>query len=279
MKKNSSIFQLLVMFCFVLLILLFVLIIFLVRKIQGFEVKVDNNKKEIIKTHVIKKNYSIDNIDSISFDFMNSKVYYHSYDKDKILITQKGKVSSYLVNKKLDKKKLYISESSTSIFGKLVFNIYIPKEYIYSIKIKNGFGNMKIDDFNNHLTIDNNAGNVLIGNVGDTVIKNTSGIIKIGNVIGQLDINSSTGDLFISKADGSVNIETITGSILINDFIIDDQSDIYTTSGDIDIKINKESDCLLKYKKNENYKINKKKCKNGENTLSIKNVTGNVIIK
>ena len=37
------------MFCFVLLILLFVLIIFLVRKIQGFEVKVDNNKKEETK--------------------------------------------------------------------------------------------------------------------------------------------------------------------------------------------------------------------------------------
>ena len=278
MKKTKTIMKILIMVSIVLILTLLVLIIFLFKKIQGLEDK-DIKQNKVIKNHVIKKEYSINNIDGISFDFMNSKVFYHSYDEEKILIKQKGKTSSYLVNKNINSNKLYFSESTTSIFGKIEFNIYIPKKYLNTISIKNGFGNIKIDDFNNFLLIDNNAGNVFINNTFDINIKNVSGMVKVNNINGMLTLYSSTGDIFINELDGSSEMETITGNININNFKITNKSNIYTTSGDLSINIDNESDCLFKYTKNENYKITKKKCKKGKNIFSIKNVTGNVVIK
>lgn len=278
MEKSKSIIKILTMIFMFLIITLIVLIIFLFKKIQVLE-KSDTKQNLIKNNHVIKKDYSIKNIDGISFDFMNSKVFYHSYNEDKIVIKQKGKTSSYLVNKKIDSNKLYFSESTTSIFGKVEFNIYIPKKYLNTISIKNGFGNIKIDDFNNFLLIDNNAGNVLINDTFDINIKNVSGMVKINNIKGILTLYSSTGDIFINEIDGSSNIETITGSITIKNFKITDKSSIYSTSGDLSIKVDNASDCMFKYTKNENYNITKKKCKKGKNIFSIKNVTGNVVIK
>ncbi len=278
MKKGKTIIKILMMTSIVLILILLVLIFFLLKKIQGLE----NNglkEKKIIKNHVIKKEYSINNINGISFDFMNSKIFYHSYNEDKIMIKQKGKTSSYLVNRNINSNKLYFSESTTSIFDKIEFNIYIPKKYKNTISIKNGFGNIKIDDFNNYLLIDNNAGNVLINNAYDINIKNVSGLVKVNNINGMVNLYSSTGDIYINEIDGSSEVETITGSINIKNFKINDKSSIFSTSGDISVEVDKESDCFFKYTKNENYNITKKKCKKGKNVISIKNVTGNVVIK
>ena len=113
----------------------------------------------------------------------------------------------------------------------------------------------------------------------DINIKNVSGIIKVNDIKGIIKLNSSTGDIFINEIDGSSDIETIPGNIKINNFKISDNSKIYTTSGEITIKVDNESNCKLKYSKNSNYVITKNKCKNGKNALSIKDVTGNVLIK
>lgn len=279
MYKNNSIMKLLIMFFIILVITLIVLVIFLIKRIQGLENYENKPKKDSIKTNIIEKEYSIKDIEGLYFDFMNSKVNYHSYTGDKILIKQKGKTSSYLVNKNINNKKIYFSESTTSIFGKTIFNIYIPNSYINTISIKNGFGNIKIDSFNNFLIIDNNAGNVLIDNTNDINIKDVSGCISIKKINGLLNLYSSTGDITINELDGNTEIETITGNVKIKKFIISNKSKIYSTSGDINIKIDNKSDCVFKYNKNDKYKITKNKCKNGRNEFSIKSVTGIIIIK
>lgn len=279
MYKKNSIMKLLIMFFIVLVITLIVLVIFLIKRIQGLEKYETTQKKDSIKTNIIEKKYSVKDIEGLYFDFMNSKVNYHSYKGDKILIKQKGKTSSYLVNKNINNKKIYFSESTTSIFGKTIFNIYIPNSYINTISIKNGFGNIKIDSFNNFLIIDNNAGNVLIDNTNDINIKDVSGYIRIKKINGLLNLYSSTGDITINELDGNTEIETITGNVKIKKFIISNKSKIYSTSGDINIKIDKNSDCVFKYNKNDNYKITKNKCKNGRNEFSIKSVTGIITIK
>lgn len=279
MKNKSSIMKLLIMIFVMLVITLLVLVIFLVKRIQGLEKQEKDNKKNYNKIHIIKKEYNIDTIDGLYFDFMNAKVYYYSTDNDKMTIKQTGRSTSNLYNKKINNNKLYISESNKNIFGKTIFKIYIPNKFMNTISIKNGFGNIKIDSFNNYLIIDNNAGNVMLENTIDIDISNISGSVNVNNIKGLLNLTSSTGDIFIDKLEGNCDIETITGNLKIDDFVITDKSRIETTSGDLNIKVNKESDCLFRYTKNENYNITKKKCNNGKNVLTLKNVTGNIVIK
>ena len=108
--------------------------------------------------------------------------------------------------------------------------------------------------------------------INDINIKDVSGCISIKKINGLLNLYSSTGDITINELDGNTEIETITGNVKIKKFIISNKSKIYSTSGDINIKIDNKSDCVFKYNKND-------KCKNGRNEFSIKSVTGIIIIK
>lgn len=276
MKNKSKIMKYLIMFFVFLVLSLIVLIFFLFGKIKSLEK--DKTEKKVIHNTVITKSYSVKDIEKLIFDFKNSNVNYISYNEDKILIKQSGKTDTFFINKNKNQYELSLSESGTNIFAKVKYKVYIPSSYINKIDIKNGFGNISIDSLKNDLSIDNNAGKVSIGNINNIYIKNVSGIVNI-NKTNNIDVISSTGDIIIDSIGNMCNIETITGDITINKFKINMDSKIESTSGNIILKVDKESSCKFKYSKNENYSITKKKCIDGLNILTIKNVTGNVIIK
>ena len=163
---------------------------------------------------------------------------------------------------------------------KTTIKIYIPSEYSKSIKIKNGFGNLRLDSFENDIDIENNAGNVVVKKINNLKIKSVSGNINVKSIRNSLSVSSSTGDILIDYATGKINIDTIIGDVIINKYLINRDSIIETTSGNINIKIDKNSKCLLDINsENEYNKISKKVCKSKNNYLRIKNVSGEVIVK
>lgn len=274
MKNKSKLMRLLItIFVFLILVLLLV-IIFLFKKITNL--KLENSKP---KVQVVTKKYAINNYEDIVFDFRNANVKFELTDSEKLIIKQKGKTGMYLINVSSNRNKLTLKEKQTNYFLKTKFTIYIPRIYEEKIDIINAFSNIEICSLENEIEINNNAGNLNIKDVKDITIENVSGTISINKVYENIDFNSSTGDLTINSLTGKCNITTITGDVKINKFEILSNSFLETTSGDINIKVDKNSICKLKVKNQsgEN-KINKKKCNNKNNLLEIKNITGNVNI-
>ena len=266
---NSRVLNLLKLI-FISLVILLILVIFLLYKIIS-----SNENFKVINS--ITKEYNVDNISSINFDFKNVKVIYTNTNSNELVIKQTGKNKSYLVNDYKVNNNLYFKELPSNIFVKTNYKIFIPKKYINKININNGFGNIKIDSFNNKININNNSGNIVIGKIDNSVIKNVSGNINIKKV-NKINVESTTGDILIDNITDSANINTITGNIVINKYEINNNSDIETISGNIIIKVDKNSKCLLKIKSN-NKNISEKVCLEGINLLSITNEVGEVTIK
>ena len=256
MKNKSELMFLLKVIIFMLVIILFILVYFLYKTINTSSVK---EKENIIQKRNIVKKYNIDNVELIDIEFKNYEVTYKRTNKEKLIIKQSGKANKICVEKKK-------------------FIVYIPNSYMGKIVITNGFNNIKIDGFN-EIKLDNNAGNVTFYNVDIIDLKNVSGNVSIRGELNQIKGSSSTGNITINRIYGKSDIETITGDIIINNFYIEDESYIETTAGNIEINVDKKSNCRFKYNSKSEYKITKDKCKNGKNDLNLKNVTGNIIIK
>jgi hypothetical protein len=275
MKNKSELMFLLKVIVLILVIILLILFYFLYKSIN---INNKHNKIPKIVNKKIVKKYNIDNKELIEIDFKNYEVLYGLTNGDKLIIKQNGKANKLYVDVTKSNKKISIKETVSNILEKKSFKIYIPKKYESKVKIINGFSNIRIDGIK-ELSLDNNAGNVKIKNVNNLNIKNVSGNIYITGDLDTIKGNSSTGDININKLNESCDIETITGDIIIKEFIIKEQSSIETTSGNIEIKVDKKSDCKFKYSKKQEYSISNKKCIDGKNDLELKNVTGNIIIK
>ena len=267
MKNKSELMFLLKVIVLILVIILLILFYFLYKSIN---INNKHNKIPKIVNKKIVKKYNIDNKELIEIDFKNYEVLYGLTNSDKLIIKQNGKANKLYVDVTKSNKKISIKETVSNILEKKSFKIYIPKKYESKVKIINGFSNIRIDGIK-ELSLDNNAGNVKI--------KNVSGNIYITGDLDTIKGNSSTGDININKLNESCDIETITGDIIIKEFIIKEQSSIETTSGNIEIKVDKKSDCKFKYNKKQEYSISNKKCIDGKNDLKLKNVTGNINIK
>ena len=108
---------------------------------------------------------------------------------------------------------------------------------------------------------------------------NVSGNVFI-NKVKSITFNSSTGNININNVSGNCNITTITGDVKINSFLVSSNSFIETTSGDIDITVDKKSNCFYKVKNQSgDNKISKNKCNGENNILKLTSITGNIIVE
>lgn len=272
MKNKSNLMNILIIISSILIITLVVLVLFLYKELKL--VKINDNKVK-----VITNKYDINEYEIISFDFKNAKVNYKVTDKEKLIIKQKGKTSNFLINTSVDNNYFKIKEKQSSYFIKTSYEIYIPISYKNKINIINGFSNTNISDLNNELYINNNSGNVKINNIKNINMDNVSGNVFI-NKVKSITFNSSTGNIRINYLSGNSNITTITGDVKINSFLVSSNSFIETTSGDIDITVDKKSKCFYKVKNQSgDNKISKNKCNGENNILKLTSITGNIIVE
>ena len=269
MKNKKLLIKIFIVGGFLLFLLLLVIVFSLVRI---FIPKDQNgNTKDIIS-----QSYSLDNIKNISFDFKKSNVVFKISNNQDLIIVQNSKEDKFYLNYKRKGDMLYFEEDGYLLNPqKKKYTIYFPQNYMNTITIINGFGEVDVAGIKNIVEINNNSGVISLKETGDVKLVNVSGDISFKNITGNIDASSSTGNITIENITGALNIETITGNIKVTRFNVTGDSNIESVSGDIILKINEKSACGIK-NSNETgkTKIDKSICANDYNIINVKNVAG-----
>ena len=269
MKNKKLLIKIFIVGGFLLFLLLLVIVFSLVRI---FIPKDQNgNTKDIIS-----QTYSLDNIKNISFDFKKSNVVFKISNNQDLIIVQNSKEDKFYLNYERKGDMLYFEEDGYLLNPqKKKYTIYFPQNYMNTITIINGFGEVDVAGIKNIVEINNNSGVISLKETGDVKLVNVSGDISFKNITGNIDASSSTGNITIENITGALNIETITGNIKVTRFNVTGDSNIESVSGDIILKINEKSACGIK-NSNETgkTKIDKSICANDYNIINVKNVAG-----
>lgn len=268
--KNKSIIWKILIFGSVLLLLLLLIVVFSLIKMF-----VPTDSKTVEKT-IISKEYSLENIESISFDFKKSNSIFKVGEGEELVIVQNSKEDKFYLNFKEKKNKIYFDEDSYIINPqKKQYIIYIPKSYLNKVTIINGFGSVEIMNITNYIDINNNAGRIDMVDIGSIKIKDVSGNMSLKNVTGDIEGLSSTGDIIIENIIGKINVESITGDIQVSNFFVKGDSSFENVSGDIIIELIDKYACKLNYSNESgNIEVNNNMCTSNVNIINAKNVSG-----
>lgn len=148
------------------------------------------------------------------------------------------------------------------------YDVYIPKTYEKSLEIKSVSGDIEVNEslkFED-LTISSTSGDVKMGNIeakdikietisGDIKLqdiksdnlklKAVSGDIKALSAIGNIEVKTTSGEIEFHKIDGKISATSVSGNIKSEDFKITGDSKVKTTSGDVKMYLNEESNCEI----------------------------------
>lgn len=268
--NNKSIIMKILVSCIVALFLaLFIVVFSLIKTIMP--------KKQVVDTkEIITQEYSLENIENLSFNFKKSNVIFMTTNEEKLKITQDFKEEKFYLNNRNNGLKISFEEDNYIINSKKKkYIIYVPESYQNSINIVNGFGSIKISGIGNDIEINNNSGKLTLDEIGNVKITDVSGNIFIANIIGNVQAKTSTGDIKIENIIGSINAETIAGNIEVINFDVLDVSDFENISGNIVIDMSESSMCMVNYSsENGKVEIDENVCLVGFNLINVKNVTG-----
>lgn len=275
MKNKSILMKILVVGSMILVLLLFVVIFSLIKLFIP-------TKTKSVEKKIISNTYDLSNIESISFNFKNANSKFELIEGNEMIITQNSKEEKFHLNVK-DKVDKYFFEEDSYIINpqKKNYIVQIPSNYLGTINIINGFGEISYVGIPNDLFINNNAGSIDLKELKNLQIKDVSGNISIDGIEGSFKAESSTGNITIKNFSGISNIESITGDIKITNFNILGESYIENVSGDIIIDINDDSLCTIEYSNERGKtKISDNICdeKFGIYLLNTKNITGEIKI-
>ena len=258
----------------ILLLILFLITLFSLIKV--FFIKEKMQTKEIIEV-----NYKLDSVNTLAFDFNHANVVFKTTNNEDLTIIQNTKEEKLYLNINKYNNKITVDEDSILFNGnEKKYTIRIPKSYLGSIVITNGFGKINLYNLKSGLYIDNNAGEVNVFKSNDINIKDVSGTLNLTDIEGNIVLSSSTGNINIKNVKGLLNIDTLTGDIIVNNFKIEGNSKIENISGDISLIINRDSICKIKASNQSGESnIDKSICSSKKNILEVENITGNINIK
>ena len=275
MKNKSIIMKILIVGSILLTLLLLVVVFSLIKMLMP-------KKENIVEKKIITKNYTLEEVENIIFDFKKANSNFIITDEEELVIVQNSKEEKFHLNYKEKESNIYLEEDSFIINPqKKKYTVYIPKNYIGKITIINGFGDVNGEDIVNDLYINNNAGSLTLKNSGNIKLKDVSGEISLENIEGILEIESSTGNIKINNMIGNINVESITGDIEIMNFSPLGDSKFENVSGDIILKIVENSVCkIVSTNESGKTKISDTICadKIKVNEINVTNVTGMIKI-
>ncbi len=275
MKNKSIIMKILVIGSILLTLLLLVVVFSLIKMLMP-------KKENIVEKKIITKNYTLEEVENIIFDFKKANSNFIITDEEELVIVQNSKEEKFHLNYKEKGSNIYLEEDSFIINPqKKKYTVYIPKNYIGKITIINGFGEVQGEDIVNDLYINNNAGSLTLKNSGNIKLKDVSGEISLENIEGILEVESSTGNIKINNMIGNINVESITGDIEIMNFSPLGDSKFENVSGDIILKIVENSVCkIVSTNESGKTKISDTICadKIKVNEINVTNVTGMIKI-
>ena len=112
----------------------------------------------------------------------------------------------------------------------------ISVSHIYAeVEIKDGSGEMTINDIKSHLKINDGSGGIYISQVtGNVSIIDGSGEIEVTSVGGNLDIDDGSGSIFVKDVSGNAVFEDGSGELMVRN--IEGLVTIDDGSGSIDVE-------------------------------------------
>ncbi len=155
--------------------------------------------------------------------------------------------------------------------NQIVFDVYIPKSYEKDLEIKSVSGDIKTNEslkFKD-LKIYSTSGDLEMGDIqadnidietvsgeidlqklesNETRLKTVSGDISVESAKGKIEAKSVSGNIEIEKIEGNIELTSTSGNIESQDFKITGKSMIKTTSGNVTMYINSESNCEIRAK-------------------------------
>lgn len=239
----------------------------------------DLRKEEHIQK---EQQISLFDLEKLSLEFSSSDVNVFFTEDSQIRVVQYSykelnEEELFKVNKTA--KHITVKENNKSRFhlfyiafmNQTVYDVYIPKEYKESLEIKAVSGDVEVEEslkFED-LTISSTSGDIRMGNVEAKSIKieSISGDIKLGNLTdedlrlktvsgdiriesakGKIEAKSTSGTIEIKEIDGNVELTTVSGDVKSDDFKVTQDSRVKTTSGNVRMYLNQESNCEIQTK-------------------------------
>ncbi len=195
---------------------------------------------------------------------------------------------------------LSVTSSSRKCFG-FCFNmeidrviVYLPKSFSGTIDLENKYGDVNVESFEEaSVQIKEDCGDIMMDAIHKAEVENSYGDIKIGRAevvrvkedcgdvkidyVRDGTIRNSLGDIEIGKVDGRVEIVEDCGNVKVDEMILNSNSSIENSFGDIRIGSTNEiyidaSVSLGDVNVRNNYR-------NSEVTLRIKNNCGDIEVK
>lgn len=147
----------------------------------------------------------------------------------------------------------------------------LPKEYKESLEIKAVSGDVEVEEnlkFED-LTIASTSGDIKMGNVeaknikiesisgdiklGDLIdedlrLKTVSGDIRVESAKGKIEAKTTSGTIEIKELEGNVELTSVSGDVKSDDFKVTGTSRVKTTSGNVRMYLNQESNCEIQTK-------------------------------
>ncbi len=223
--------------------------------------------------------YDISKIENIKLDFKSSNVKFILTDEEQLRIVQYAsnkEQNRTILESKSNGNTLEISERLKNriylfYWNNVFYDIYLPKTYYKNLELSAVSGDVEIDKLElqnlkfdlssgdikiseslnaNEISITSISGDLEIGSISSEKLKieTTSADIEVEEIIGNADIKTVSGEIYLGKLSSSANMETISGDVKIDEFVIEKDSKINSTSGDIDVIFAQNSDCQINTK-------------------------------
>lgn len=156
-------------------------------------------------------------------------------------------------------------------YRRQLFEIYLPKEYIEDLEVQTVSGDLKIPETLHlaNIIFETTSADIKIENEikgEEIIIKSVSGDIRVGKIEGNkiqmkttsgeikskettantIQVKSVSGDIELGNTKGEVEAKSTSGNIILNQFLIEGNSELGSVSGEITIYLAQESNCKIK---------------------------------
>lgn len=239
----------------------------------------DLRKEEHIQK---EQKIAITDIKDINLEFRSSDLNVFFTEDNEIRVIQysyKDLEENQLFQVNKTSSNITISEDKTPRFhlfyfgfmDQKVYDVYIPKAYKESLEIKAVSGDVGVNESLefDKLVISSTSGDIKMGDVkansiqiesisGDIKLqdltndnlklKTISGDIEVESAKGTIEAKTTSGTIEIKEISGNVELTSVSGDIKSDDFKVTGDSKVKTTSGNVRMYLNKESNCEIQTK-------------------------------
>lgn len=198
------------------------------------------------------------------------RVVQYSYkDLEENQLFEVNKTSSSVTINENTKPRFYLFY--IGFMNQTVYDVYIPKSFKESLEIKAVSGDVEVNEslkFES-LIISSTSGDIKMGDIeaksiqiesisgdiklqnlidDDLRLKSVSGDIRVESAKGKIEAKTTSGTIEIKEIEGNVELTSVSGDVKSDDFKVTGDSRVKTTSGNVRMYLNQESNCEIQTK-------------------------------